>query len=58
VSAFDWFATGLICGMIIGACLVLVAAWIIAEWYWRRDDMEWEQIEREQALTGRGQVLP
>jgi hypothetical protein len=57
VSAFDWFATGLLCGMLIGACLVLVAASIIAEWYWRRDDAEWASREREPA-PARGQVIP
>ncbi len=42
MTPFAWFATGLIAGMILGALLVLVTAWIIAEWCWRRDEARWE----------------
>jgi hypothetical protein len=58
MSAFGWFSTGFIAGLIVGALLVIGTAWLVCEWFWRRDDEEWTAREQERGPGARGQVLP
>lgn len=42
MSPMAGFTLGFTLGVAVGGAIVLLTAWLIAEWYWRREEALWQ----------------